>query len=146
MPVSGCTLQAARCQLRPRRQIKRTTVHAPALAACLERSVVEDVAKMRMAFRAANFRAHHPMRTVFENLDRARQGPCETGPAGTRVVLRLAVEQLIAARRAAVQTIIVGVDIFAGKCALSARFPQDVILVGGQFLTPLGVSGGHAGR
>src|SRR6478752_9999180 len=54
-------------------QIDRDAVDAPALAAGLDRTVVEDVSEVGMATSAARFGADHAMGAILQQLDRTGQ-------------------------------------------------------------------------
>src|ERR687890_1101337 len=93
-------------------QVERDAVHAPPLPAGLLRTVLEDVAEMRAAACAAYLGAHHPVRAILDELDGVRRdGLGEARPAGARVVFRAAVEELVAASGAVVETVFVGVHV-----------------------------------
>jgi hypothetical protein len=53
-------------------QVERDAVHAPPLPAGLARTVVEDVAEMGVAARAAHLGADHPVRAVLDQFDGVR--------------------------------------------------------------------------
>ena len=75
-------------------QVERNAVHAPPLPTSLPRTVVEDVAEVRVAARAAHLGADHPVRAVLDQFDGVRRdGLGEARPAGARVVLRAAIEE-----------------------------------------------------
>ena len=69
-------------------QVERNAVHAPPLPTGLPRSVVEDVAEVRVAARAAHLCADHPVGTVLEELDGIRrEGLGETRPPDRKSVV-----------------------------------------------------------
>src|SRR5215207_7178424 len=81
------------------------TTAAPSLL----RPVIEDVAEMRVAARAAYLGADHPVRAVFNELyGLRRDGLGEARPPGARVVLRPAVKEQVAAGGAVVEPVLVG--------------------------------------
>src|SRR6478609_6529392 len=101
-PATGCNEVSAALSAD---EVQRDRVHAVALAAGIAWAVVEDVAQVRVAAGAAHLRPHHAVRAVLAEFDRARQRLREAWPAATGVELRLAVEELVAARRAAIDTV-----------------------------------------
>src|SRR5688572_13716451 len=108
-------------------QVDRATVHAPALAAGRPRAVVEEVAQVGVAAGAADLGPAHAVGAVVEQLDgvgRDRFG--EAGPAGPGVELRAALEEGVAAGQAAVEPVVLGVDVGAGEGALRAGLPQHL--------------------
>jgi len=77
-------------------KFQRRAAHAVTLAIAVATAAVEDVAEVRAAAGAADLCAHHPVRFVVEQLDGFRRDRLgEARPGG--VVLRLAVEELVAA-------------------------------------------------
>src|ERR687885_829001 len=125
-------------------QVERDTVHAPPLPAGLLRTVLEDVAEMRAATRAAHLGAHHPVRAILDELDGVRRDRLgEARPAGTRVVLRVAIEERVAAGGAVVEAVFVGVHVLAGERALGRRLAQYGVLLRREPLPPLLVGAGQ---
>src|SRR3954447_1670726 len=89
-------------------QFKRDAVHAPPLSTGLPRTVVEDVAEVRVAACAAHLGTNHPVRAVLDELEGiGRDGLGEARPAGARVVLRTAIEEGVAAGGAVVEAVVV---------------------------------------
>src|SRR5919199_260414 len=125
-------------------QVERDAVYAPPLPTGLLRTILEDVAEMRVATRAAHLGADHPVRAILHELDGVRRDHFgEAWPAGARVVLRSAVEERVAAGGAVVETIFVGVYVLAGEWTLGRRLAQDGVLLRRQALLPLLVGAGQ---
>jgi len=79
-------------------KFQRRAAHAVTLAIAVATAAVEDVAEVRAAAGAADLCAHHPVRFVVEQLDGFRRDRLgEARPAAAGVVLRPAVEELVAA-------------------------------------------------
>lgn len=77
---------------------QRQAVRAVALAAAVPRAVVEEVAEVRVAAGAADLCPRHAVRSVLEQLDGVgRDGLGEAGPVAAGLVLRFAIEELVAA-------------------------------------------------
>src|SRR6476469_2870963 len=88
-------------------ELERGRVHAVPLAGGA-RSVVEDVTEVAPAATAADLGAHHAVGRVGHELHRLRDERLgEARPAGTGLELGVGVEQLSAARRAAVDAVVV---------------------------------------
>src|SRR3712207_5951708 len=119
-------------------QLERNAVHAPPLPPSLLRTVVEYVAEVRVAARAAHLGADHPVGAIldkFDGIGRDRFG--EAWPAGARVVLRAAVEESVAAGGAVVEAVIVGIHVLTGERALGRSLAQDGVLLRREPLAPL---------
>src|SRR5689334_3797675 len=86
-------------------EVDRDRVHAVAESARCLRSVRENVTEVGVAARAANLGADHAVRAVGDLLNGAGNGLAEAGPAAAVIELGCALEQGIAAGRAAVQPI-----------------------------------------
>src|SRR5690606_20408723 len=100
--------------------------------------VVEHVAQVRPAARAAHLGADHPVTAVGEELDAvARERAEEARPPAVRVELRVGAEQLVAARATRVDADALLVEQLARPGALGARLPQDGVLLRGQLGAPL---------
>src|SRR5215208_5580798 len=125
-------------------QVERDAVHAPPLPPSLLRTVVEDVAEVRAAARAAHLGAHHPVGVILDELyGLRRDGLGEARPAGARVVLRLAVEERVAAGGAMVEAVFVGVHVLTGERVLGCCLAQDGVLHWREPLPPLLVGAGQ---
>src|SRR5215207_8772390 len=100
-------------------QVESDAVHAPPLPPSLLRTVVEDVAEVRVAARAAHLGADHPVRAVLNELyGLRRDGFSEARPAGARVILCAAVEERVATSGAVIETVFVGVHVLTGERTL----------------------------
>src|SRR5215208_455515 len=125
-------------------QVERNAVHTPPLSPSLPRTVVEDVAEVRVAARTAHLGADHPVRAVLNELyGLRRNGFGEARPAGARVVLRAAIEEHVAAGGAVVEAGFVGVHVLTGERTLGRSLTQDGILLCREPLPPLLVGEGH---
>ena len=94
-------------------QIQRQGVDAVALPGRL-RPVVEDVAEVRPAVLAEDFRPAHEETVVGVKLDRLQVGRLvKARPPGTRFELGLRTEQLGAAGGATIGAVGLGMDVFA---------------------------------
>src|SRR5215207_3641509 len=116
------------------------TTAAPSLL----RPVIEDVAEVRVAARAAYLGADHPVRAVLNELyGLRRDGFGEARPAGARVVLRPAVKEQVAAGGAVVEASFVGVHVRTRERELGRRLAQDGVLLRREPLAPLFVGEGQ---
>src|SRR5438128_2073069 len=101
------------------------------------RAVGEDVPQVAAAVGAEHLCSHHPVARVgllVHGL--AGRGCGERGPAAAGVVLRLGVEQLGSAARAAVCPRLEDVVVLAAERRLRPLLAQDAVLLGRQFLAP----------
>src|SRR5687768_8418103 len=107
-------------------------IDAEALAGRL-RAVLEHMAEVGAAVRAANLGADHAVGPVAAFLDAAgfRRLP-ERRPARTRIVFRGRREQRLAADHAEVHAVLLVAVVLAGEGALSALLLRHVILLGRQ--------------
>src|SRR3712207_8935050 len=79
-----------------------------------------------MAARTAHLGAHHPVRAVLDELDGIRRDRLgEARPAGTRVVLRAALEEHVAAGGTVVESLVVSVHVLPGERELGGHLAQD---------------------
>src|ERR1700756_522819 len=93
---------------------------------------------MAAAFRAHDLGPHHPVARVRLLLDRlAARRRRERRPAAARVVLRVRLEQLGPAARAAVRPGLEDVVVLAREWRLCSLAAEDVVLLGRQLGAPL---------
>src|SRR5688572_19917897 len=99
---------------------------------------------MRVAPRALDLDAAHPMRCVHLELDRVLGNRLEEArPAGTRLELRVRPEQLGTARAAAEQAVCVDVQELTGEGTLRRGAAQDRVALGIELSPPLVVGLPH---
>lgn len=98
----------------------------------------KDVAKVRITSGTTHFGAHHAVRAILKEADRAAVGRLpERGPATTRVELLSRAKELGSAGAAGVDAFSFGIGVFTDKGRLSSAFTQDVKLLRGQGSSPL---------
>src|SRR6185369_7203114 len=120
-------------------ELERGRVHAVPKARRL-RTIFEDVAQVRVARRADDFRAALEPAVVVDIAHVLGGDGCvEARPARTRVVFCLRVEQRCAAADASVGTRGVVVPVFAAERALRAFLARDLVLLRRELLAPFGV-------
>src|SRR5258708_32772798 len=118
---------------------QRRRVHAVPQT-CGRRTVVENVAEVRVAFPAQHFPALHPeapVRMLPDVLLRDRRP--EAGPAGAGFELLTRTEQGRATTHAAVQTLLVILPAAAGKATLGSLVSRHGELLPREHLPPLAV-------
>ena len=119
---------------------KRDTIHAKAQSSGIW-AIGENMAKVTITAGAAHLVTDHPMAGIaIDCNDFVGQGGPETRPAGTAVILGVAVEQVGATTGADIMTIALVHVEMAGKGALSAMLAKHMKLFGSQAFTPFGVS------
>ena len=118
-------------------QVQRDRVDAVALTGRV-RSVVEHVAEVAAAAGAHDLGAHHAVARVGSQLDGLGGGRLvEAGPARARLEFRIGAEQLVPARRAAVDAVFLAVRVLAREWRLGPLPAQDLVLLRRQLLLPL---------
>src|SRR5687767_1021642 len=95
---------------------------------------------MRIAAAAPNLGPKHAVASIFDQAHaililRLR----ETRPARSRVELRVRSEELVATAGTPIHAILVAIPVLAREGALCATLTADLILLGREFLAPLGV-------
>ena len=102
------------------------------------RTVRKNMAEMRTAAGAGDFRADHAVAAVFVFLDGiGRDGTRKAGPSASRIVFVAAVEKLCAAADASIDAITLEIVIFACKSGFRAFHPAHLELKGSKLLSPL---------
>src|ERR1700736_304874 len=92
---------------------------------------------MRAAATAHHLRPLHPETPVHGVLDLTLVlGGVKAGPSAARIELGFGVEQLVTATDAQGNALVMEIPVLAGKCALGALFPSDLVLVRGEKLFP----------
>lgn len=118
-------------------EIESQGVDAVAQAGLVARTVIEDVAQVRIAAVADGFDAAHPVAQVLAQADIAFVDHIpEAGPAAEGIVLGLRGEQCLPASRAGIDALGFGVDVLAGEGALGGLLAQDRVLLRAQFPAP----------
>src|SRR5579864_8114647 len=102
------------------------------------RSVVEDVAEVRVALGASDCGPKHAEHGV-PNLAHVfgGNGSPEAGPAGSGIKLGVGAEKRIVAADAAINSFFVQVPILAGECHLGVGVAGDFESATGKLLAPL---------
>ena len=122
-------------------KLQRRRIDAIAQARGL-RTVLEDVAEVRVAPGAVDFRAPHEEGVVLARADVVRDGCMKTRPAGAGLELGVRVEQLQVTGDAAINTRLVVVQVLAGEGAFGAVLAGNAILLRREELLPFGVGPG----
>src|SRR5262245_55316833 len=105
------------------------------------------MAEMAAAGGAVDLRAGHEERAIRLRGDgRGIRRVGEARPAGARVELGARIEELRAAPGTAVHAFAVLVPILAGEGSLGALLAEDVVLLGGQSLSPSLIARGDGRR
>jgi len=101
------------------------------------RTVVKDVAKVRVAFGTGDFDASHSKTQVFDLVDALGIYDIkETGPSAMGIELLIRAEEFGIATYAAIEAFIVAIPIHTRKSAFSAFLASDVILFGHELCAP----------
>src|SRR5713226_4268549 len=94
---------------------------------------------MRVAAGAARLGPNHAVAGIFVLHDVFFiRGSVEARPAGARIKLGSGIEQRRSAADAAIRARIFRLPILSGEGRLGASLPRDAVLLGSQFLLPLG--------
>jgi len=118
-------------------EVQSIAVHAIAQAGG-RGAVVEHVAKMGVALRAAYLRARHGIGLVLVQANGVIvHRSIEAWPSRAGIVFGLGGEKRAAAGHAAIEAFALVVPIGAGEGTLGAVLARDVILLGRQVLAPL---------
>jgi hypothetical protein len=109
-------------------------------------AVGEDMTEVAAALGTGNFDATHAEGAVVMEVDGVfGEGLEETGPAGSGLELGVGFEEGSVAGGAVVEAVGVVIDEGAGEGAFGALLAEDVILLGGELLAPLGIGFGGFG-
>ena len=121
-------------------ELERQGIDAITQAGLVARTVVEDVAQVRIAAVTGRFDAAHAMAQVLAQADIAFVDHVpKAGPAAEGIVLGIRGEQCLPASRAGIDALRFGVDVFAGEGTLGRLLPQDRVLFWAELLTPFGI-------
>lgn len=102
------------------------------------RPVIEDMAQMRRATRAAYLHPHHAVTAIRQLTNRITGDRLPvTGPATTGIKFRLGTKQWCLATDTAIQASCLGCPILPRERRLGAALPAYPELLGGQFAAPL---------
>src|SRR5215472_1367690 len=120
-------------------QGERDGVDAPALVGRDRVALaLEHVAKVGVAGRAPDLRAHHAQRAILDQRHRVVAGwLVEARPATVGLELLRRAEQFGTARTAPVHALDLGVCVFTGPWRLGARLPEYLVLIRGKHFAPL---------
>ena len=115
-------------------EIERQRIDAVAQAGLVARTVIEDVAEVRIAAVADGFDTAHPVAAVLTQLDIAFVDHVpKAGPTAEGIVLGGRGEQFLPTCGAGVNALRFGVDVLAGERTLGGLLPQDRVLLRAQF-------------